>query len=458
MQKFGDRIRQSGEIKSNIKNLVSEALKLSEGIQGVRPALPTEVDGFKKSCEEIGSLRGRPLYYNYVGSGAGYGPYVELEDGSIKLDLINGIGIHILGHSHPEVLSASVEAALSDVTLQGNLQPNQEYRLILEKLIEIASRKSSIKYGWLTTCGAMAGENALKIVRQKTKAAKVIAMQNAFAGRSMMMAEITDNPAFKQGLPDYHEILRIPFFDPYAPEESTKKALEMFKEHVQKNKGQISCFSFEPMQGEGGFNVAPRDYFVPMLDICKNEKIPVWFDEVQTFCRTGEFFAFQKMDLGEYVDVITVAKSLQGAATLYTEEMNPQPGLISGTFAGSSVALNVGRRVLDYLDTDQYMGANGKIQKIHEKFIKMLNELNETTCKGLLRDAGGMGLMVSVIPLDGSNESANKVAKTLYTNGIIGFTCGRGPYKLRFLLPAILEDKHIAEAKTIFEKTILECK
>lgn len=458
MQKFGDRIRKSSEIKSGVESLVNETLKLSADMQGVRPPQIEDAAAFQKYCEQIGSLRGRPLYYNYIGSGAGNGPYVELEDGSVKLDFINGIGIHVLGHSHPEVLKASVDAALADVTMQGNLQPNQEYRLVLEKLVEIASRKSAIKYAWLTTCGAMAGENALKIVRQKTKAPKVIAMQNAFAGRSMMMAEITDNPAFKQGLPDYNEVLRIPFFDPYAPEESSKKALDLFKDHVQKNKGQISCFCFEPMQGEGGFNVAPRDYFLPMLELCKNEKIPVWFDEVQTFCRTGEFFAFQKMDLGEYVDVVTVAKSLQGAATLYTEEMNPQPGLISGTFAGSTVALNTGRRILDFLDTDEFMGPKGKIQSIHTKFVQMLNELNDTTCKGLLRDAGGMGLMISVIPLDGSNESATKVAKALYNNGIIGFTCGRGPYKLRFLLPAILEDQHIAEAKAIFEKTILECK
>lgn len=458
MQKIGDRIKKSGEIKSGIKALVSETLKLSGEIQGVRPPQTQSSAEFEKYCQQIGSLRGRPLYYEYIGSGAGYGPYVELEDGSIKLDFINGIGIHILGHSHPEVLEASLEASIADITMQGNLQPNQEYRLVLEKLMSIASRKSKLKYAWLTTCGAMAGENALKIARQKTKAVKVITMQNAFAGRSMMMAEITDNPAFKQGLPDYHEVLRIPFFDPYAPEESSKKSLETFKEHVQKNKGQISCFVFEPMQGEGGFNVAPRDYFLPMLEICKNEKIPVWFDEVQTFGRTGEFFAFQKMDLGEYVDIATVAKSLQGAATIYTEEMNPQPGLISGTFAGSTVALNVGNRILNYLDNDTFMGPNGKIQEIHTKFIKMLNELNETTCKGLLRDAGGMGLMVSVIPLDGSNEAATKVSKALFKNGIIGFSCGRGPYKLRFLLPAILEDKHIAEAKAIFEKTILECK
>lgn len=457
MQKFGEIIKGSKEINTGIQSLVNETIKLSEGMQKVQGPKEEWTVDYQKFCQQVGQLRGRPLYYNYIGSGAGYGPYVELEDGSVKLDFINGIGIHILGHSHPEVIKASLEASLSDVTMQGNLQPNQEYRLVLEKLVEIASRKSALKYAWPTTCGAMAGENALKIVRQKTKAAKIIAMKNAFAGRSMMMAEITDNPAFKQGLPDYNEVLRIPFFDPYNPEESSKQALQMFKDHVQKNKGQISTFCFEPMQGEGGYNVAPREYFLPMLDICKNEGIPIWFDEVQTFGRTGEFFAYETLDLGQYVDILTVAKSLQGAATLYTEELNPQAGLISGTFAGSTVALNVGRKILDHLDNGTYMGPQGQIQKIHNKFVAMLNELNQTTCKGLLRDAGGMGLMVSVIPLDGSNENALKVSKALFNNGIIGFSCGRGPFKLRFLLPAILEDKHIAEAKAIFEKTILEC-
>lgn len=457
MQKIGDNIKNSNEINVKIKDLVRETLKQNEAIQGVKPSAPEMLSQYEELCKSIGDLRGRPLYYNYVGSGAGNGPYVELEDGSVKLDLINGIGIHIFGHSHPEVIEASLKASLFDTVMQGNLQPNQEYKAVLEKLVQVASRGSSIKYGWLTTCGAMAGENALKIVRQKTKAKKVIAMKNAFAGRSIMMAEITDNPSFKQGLPDYNEVLRVPFFEPHDPEKSSKEALNLFKEHVQKNKGEISCFCFEPMQGEGGYNVAPRDYFVPMLDICRDEKIPIWFDEVQTFCRTGNFFAFQTLDLGKYVDIVTVAKSLQGAATLYTEQFNPGPGLISGTFSGSTVSLNVGRRILDILDNGDYMGPNGKIQKIHNKFVGMLNELNETTCKGQLREATGLGLMVGVIPLDGSNEQMLKMSKTLFKNGIIAFGCGRGPFKLRFLLPTTLEDKHIAEAKQIFEKSIHEC-
>ena len=226
--------------------------------------------------------------------------------------------------------------------------------------------------------------------------------------------------------------------------------------HIEENKDNICAFMFEPMQGEGGYNVAPREFFLPLFELCKKHGIPVWADEVQTFCRTSEFFAFQKLNLAEYIDICTVAKALQNGATLYTDKMNPKPGLIAGTFSGSSVALTVGKAILNKLKNENYMGADGKIMEIHNKFIGMLNELNETTCKGLLQDAEGLGLMVAVTPLDASREKQLALLKVLFKNGIIAFGCGKGPYRLRFLLPAVLEDKHIAEVKKIIEKSVLE--
>ncbi len=193
--------------------------------------------------KHYGKLRGRDLFFDYIGTGRGHGPYVELIDGSVKLDFINGIGVNVLGHSHPDVLKASVCGALSDIVMQGNLQPNSEYGEALDKLVEIGSRQSQLKYAWLTTCGAMAGENALKMARQKTNGArKIIAMENAFAGRSTMMAEITDNPAFRQGLPVYNEVLRIPFYDKNDPE-SSKKALVQMKNIFRKIKMMFAFFA-----------------------------------------------------------------------------------------------------------------------------------------------------------------------------------------------------------------------
>jgi 4-aminobutyrate aminotransferase-like enzyme len=453
---IGQTIAESQKIQSLIHELVREVQKTQEGLTTTKPALNELMDSAKKSFDEIAKYRGRPLFFPYIGTGAGHGAYVEVADGSVKLDLINGIGVNIFGHGHPKVMEAAIRGALSDVTMQGNLQPNHEYAAVSKKLVELASRKSRLKYCWLSTCGTMANENALKMARQKNSPAKmIIGVENAFAGRSTMMAELTDNPAYKQGLPSYHEVLRIPFYDP-KDQASAGRSLSALKQHVAENEKNIAAFSFEPMLGEGGFKYGPREYYLPMLEFCKSKGIAIWADEVQTFMRTGELFAFETLGFGEYVDICTVAKTLQTAATLYTEEYNPQPGLVAGTFSGSSASLAVGAEVLRMISEDGYLGPNGKIAKIHKEFVAMLNRLNETTCKGLLQDAGGLGLMIAVTPFDGTKDISTKLLYSLYKNGLIAYTCGRDPYRLRFLIPAILESKDIELAGKIIEKSVLE--
>ncbi len=456
-QLSGHALKDNPEIKKLVKALVAEVQKISKEITGPHTALNGQMANSEKLIADVNALRGRPLFYPYIGSGVGHGPYVEVEDGSVKLDLINGIGIHIMGHSHPDVIEASIEGALSDIVMQGHLQPNNDYFKLSQQLVKLASRKSRLKHVWLTTCGTMANENALKIVRQKkTPARMIIAMKDAFAGRSTLMAEITDNPAFKQGLPEYNEVLRIPFPDKMLQREGKDLALNAFKEHVAKHKGNICGFIFEPMLGEGGYKVPVREDLVKILQFCKEQGIPVIADEIQTFCRTGEFFAFETLDIGEYIDVCTVAKTVQAGATLYTEEYNPQPSLIAGTFAGSSVSLRAGARILEVLETQGFMGPSGKVAKIHNEFVEMLNKLNETTCKNLLRDAGGLGLMIAVTPLDGSKEKQLELLKVLFKNGLLTFGCGKGPFRLRFLLPTVMTTEHIQRAGQIIEKSVLE--
>ncbi|MGE0634779.1 MAG: aminotransferase class III-fold pyridoxal phosphate-dependent enzyme, partial [Pseudobdellovibrionaceae bacterium] len=310
---IGDKIRNSQNIDKLMDQLMSEWMESTSSIKGIRPPQVEAIESGKAWVDKVGQKRGRPLYYPYVGTGAGRGAYVELEDGSVKMDLINGIGIHLMGHGHPDVVKASVRGALCDIVVQGNLQPNREYFQFSEKLVELASRKSRLKYAWLATCGTMANESALKITRQKhSPARKVLAFKDAFAGRSTMMAEVTDNPAYKVGLPSYDEILRLPFYDKKnGGTGGHEKTLNAMKEHWDKNPHNISTFVFEPMLGEGGYKRAPREFFVPLLEFCKEKKIAVWADEIQTFTRTGEIFAFETLGIGEYIDLCTIAKTAQ---------------------------------------------------------------------------------------------------------------------------------------------------
>ncbi len=453
---IGNQIHKSAKIENLIKQLVDEVGAAGAHIKGIREPQADRAEQAKKSFDDVAKYRGRPLFYPFLGTGAGQGVYVEIEDGSVKLDLINGIGINLFGHAHPRIMNACVRGAISDVVMQGNLEPSSEYAVMGKKLVELASKNSRLKYAWLSTCGTMANENALKMARQKHFPAKMIlAMNNAFAGRSQAMAEVTDNPSYRQGLPEYKEVLRIPFYDAKDPR-SAENALKIMKNHVAKFDKQIATFVFEPMLGEGGYRRAPREYFIPMLEFCKQQNIAIWLDEVQTFMRTGEMFAFETLDLGKYVDICTVAKTLQTGATLYTDEYNPKPGLVSGTFSGSSAALSAGIECMNMLTKEGYLGPKGKINQIHNDFVGMLNRLNETTCKGQVTEAGGMGLMIAFTPLDGGRDTVNTLLQKLYKNGIIAFSCGQSPYRLRFLVPAVIDAKDIELAGKIIEKSIHE--
>ncbi|NCN95780.1 MAG: aminotransferase class III-fold pyridoxal phosphate-dependent enzyme, partial [Bdellovibrionales bacterium] len=339
---IGSKVRQSSQFKKRVEELVEDFTAAGKEITGVRPPNKDFEASFQKSLDLVTEFRGRPLFYGYFGTGLGRGPYVELQDGSVKLDLINGIGVHILGHSHPVVLQGAIEGAANDVVMQGNLQPNTEYLEIQQKLSELAGRNSRLKHVWLATCGTIANENALKVCRQKRNGARqIIAFSDAFAGRSTLMTEITDNAAYKVGQPTYDEVLRLPFFSHKEPH-GNEKTLSILKEHYAKHGDDIGCFTFEPMQGEGGYKYPSRDFLLPLLDFCKEHGIPVWADEVQTFCRTGQFFAFETFGIGDYIDVCTIAKTAQNGATIFTPDLNPMPGLLGGTFSGSSSALQAG--------------------------------------------------------------------------------------------------------------------
>ncbi len=445
----------SPQIQSHVASLVAEVQKQGQALVNIRPPDPSKAHLAAQWFQDAAQFRGRPLHYNYVGTGVGRGPFVELVDGSVKLDLINGIGIHILGHSHPRVIEACLQGSLSDIVMQGNLQPNTEYIELSKRLVQLAGRQSRLKHCWFATCGTMANENALKMSRQKLSPARmIISFKNAFAGRSTMMAELTDNPAYRQGLPEYNEVLRIPFYEKNDPQ-SSEKALRLFKEHIAQHPKNISAFAFEPMLGEGGYQAAPREFFVPLLEECKKHGIAVWADEVQTFMRTGELFAFETLDLGQYIDICTIAKTVQLGATLYTEDYNPKPGLIAGTFSGSTVSMRAGLAIIQEMSQGHY-GPQGRVNQIHRRFISGLNRLNESAAKGKAQDAGGMGLMVAFTPFDGKKEQVDALLKNMFNKGVMAFACGKDPVRVRFLVPAIIQDSEIDMALKVIEECLIE--
>ena len=397
--------------------------------------------------KELKTLRGRPLLYPYIGSGRGKGVYVELLDGSIKMDLLGGVGVQILGHSHPALMEQVFRSSFSNVLTQGHLLLNQEYLAISRKLLALAGKNSRLKHVWLTTSGSMAGENALKMVRQKkSPRRKILAFDRAFHGRTTLMSVITGNPAIKEGLPSYDEVLRVPFYDPENPGNS----LKVLKSHIEREGDNISVFVFEIVLGEGGYKSAPPAFFKELFEECRKHGIPLWADEVQTFLRTGRFFAFEKWGLGNYIDICTVGKSLQLAGTFFTEEYNPRPGLVSGTVSASTTALKGGLKVLEILEQG-YMGEEGRISRVEKQFKDVFKELKE---KLLIKDYDVFGLMSAFTLKESSRENTQKFLQKLFHQGVIALSCGKNPFRVRFLVPAIIQPADIIAFREVLLKTL----
>ena len=436
-------------LNQNIKTLTENHTRSISSVKWqIKPRQAKYKKEYKKKIKHIEGLRGRKLIYPYIGSGRGSGAYVELKDGSIKMDLIGGIGVQILGHAHPEIIKTAVTAGLSDIVMQGHLLINQEYLDLSKTLVRLAGKQSRLKNVWLSTSGAMANENALKIARQKNSPKrKVLAFEGAFAGRTTMMSEITSNPAVKEGLPSYGEVLRVPFYDPKNPDLS----LSVLKSHLEKESKNICAFIFEIVLGEGGYKSAPPSFFKTLMEECKKHSIAVWVDEVQTFCRTGQFFAFEKWGLGPYVDLCTIGKSLQLAGTFFTEEYQPRPGLISGTFSASTGALAVSLKILNILKK-HYIGKTGKIQKIEQEIKNTFKELKH---QNLICDYDVFGLMAGcTLTKVQTADTVKPFLQQLFQEGVIAFSCGRSPVRVRFLFPAVITKNDLKKLKNILQNIL----
>lgn len=445
------QLHASPIVEQAIDRAIDEMRKVQAGINAVRPALNEELAArYRELLAQASEVRGKSkLFFDYHGSGLGNGPFVELADGSVKMDLICGIGPMFFGHSNPELTRITMRAAMSDIILQGNLQMNEDSTDLSNLLVEEASRSSKLAHVFLTNSGCMANESAIKICYQKhAPASRVIAFENCFMGRSVTMSQIGDNAGNRAGIPLSTLVDYLPFYDAERGAESTCEILGQLDKLIARYPGQHACFIFELVQGEGGFNPAPREFFVALMERCKKAGIAVWCDEVQTFGRTGAMFAFDLLKLGEYVDVCTIGKLSQVCACLYSKDYNPKPGLLSGTFVGSTVAIQAGHYMLDTLRRGKYYGSDGAIAHHHKRFVAGIEDIasrhpewfgsildhNGSEMKRI-KVAGGLGGMMRFTPFGGRKEPVNKFMFNLYDEGVLSFYCGHGPFHIRFLPP-----------------------
>lgn len=425
-------------------------------LNDVRPADPTKVDAYRARLEEFARLRAGALYYPYLATGRGHGPYVELADGSVKLDFINGIGVHGFGHAHRAMRHCGIRAAICDTVMQGNLQQADASVDLCRRLVELARRSgAAIEHVAISTSGAMSNENALKLAfHARPGRNRLLAFERCFAGRTLVLSQLTDKAAFRVNLPTDVPIDYLPFCDASDVAGSTERTLAAMRRHVGRYPNRHAAIWFELVQGEGGYNVGDRSYLHAICAEARKLGIPIVFDEVQTFGRTTRPFAFQHFGLDEYAELVTVGKITQACATLFSAAFAPGPGLISQTFTAGTWELLAAIEVLDRMAAGNLFGPEGSNARLHARFAAGLERIAERT-SGAIRGPWGIGGMIALTPLEGRADQAKRLAELCFDEGLMGFVAGAEPTRLRFLPPLLaIDDAMIDRALELLGRAV----
>ena len=379
-------------------------------------------------------------------------------EGNQYIDFAAGIAVLNTGHRHPRMVQA-VEAQLQAFTHTAyQIVPYESYVSLAEKINAAAPIDGLRKTTFFTT-GAEAVENAVKIARAHTGRPGVIAFGGGFHGRTYMTMALTGKVApYKKGFgPFPGSVYHAPYpsaLQGITTADSIKAIERLFKADIDAS--QVAAIIFEPVQGEGGFVVAPPEFVAAIRRICDEHGIVMIADEVQSgFARTGELFAMDHY--AHKADLMTMAKSLAGGMPLSgvvgkAEIMDaPAPGGLGGTYAGNPLAVAAAHAVFDIIHDEQLCQ---RAAALGEQLRATLTDARAWCPE--LAEVRGLGSMIAAEFCDASTgepsaATAQRVQKKALEQGLLLLTCGQYGNVIRFLYPLTIPQDQFVKALEIIK-------
>jgi 4-aminobutyrate aminotransferase len=383
-------------------------------------------------------------------------------DGRRFIDFAAGIGVLNTGHRHPRVMEAVAQQALAFAHTCFHVAPYESYVRLAERLNALAPGDFSKKTLFLNS-GAEAVENAVKIARYSTKRSAVIAFSGGFHGRTLMTLALTGKVMpYKRGFgPFPAEIYHAEFPQPYHGI-TTQQALADLDRlfHGDIDAKSVAAIIIEPVQGEGGFNVAPVEFLRALRRLCDEYGIVMIADEVQSgIARTGKMFCIEHA--GVAPDLITMAKGLGGgfplsAVTGRATIMDAaHPGGLGGTYGGNPISIAAGHAVLDVIESE---GLCARAAAVGDKMRTRLQALaKELPCIGDVRGLGAMVALELVKDPKTKEPDAELTAAVLThaeSRGLILLSCGTSANVVRLLAPLTIPDAVLAEGLDILAEAV----
>jgi 4-aminobutyrate aminotransferase/(S)-3-amino-2-methylpropionate transaminase len=384
-------------------------------------------------------------------------------EGKRYIDFAGGIAVLNTGHCHPDIGAA--------VKQQLDLYTHTCFQVLAyEPYVELAERCNALAPGnfakktlFLST-GAEAVENAIKIARAHTQRSAVIAFTSGYHGRTLLTLGLTGKVApYKIGFgPFPGEIFHAQFpnaLHGVSVDDSIASIESIFKNDVEASR--VAAIIVEPVQGEGGFNVAPFDFLQRLRALCDQHGILLIADEIQTGAgRTGTWFAIEQS--GVAPDMITMAKSMAGGYPISgvvgrAEVMDaPAAGGLGGTYAGSPIACVAALAVLDVFEKENLLARSRQLG------ARMMNSLKTLAGKyKCIADVRGLGAMVAIElckngdPHQPHAEMAKALASEATQRGLILLTCGTYGNVVRILVPLTASDTIVDEGLAILAASLV---
>jgi 4-aminobutyrate aminotransferase len=281
-------------------------------------------------------------------------------EGNTWIDFAGGIAVLNTGHRHPRIVKAIVDQLEKFTHTAFQVTPYESYVALAERINSVVPIAGKAKTAFFST-GAEAVENAVKVARAATRRHGIITFGNAFHGRTFMTMAMTGKVApYKRDFgPMPASVWHARYPNPItgiSVEDALDSLHDIFTQDIAPQ--DVAAIVLEPVQGEGGFHIAPPEFLTRLRNLADEHGILLIADEVQTgFARTGKLFAMDHYDVKP--DLITMAKSLAGGMPLSAvsgraEIMDaPGPGGLGGTYAGNPLAIAAAHAVLDVIAEEQ---------------------------------------------------------------------------------------------------------
>jgi len=383
-------------------------------------------------------------------------------DGNTFIDFTGGVGCLNVGHSHPRVVEAAQEQLARFSHTDFTIVPYEVYVTLAERLIEASPFRSPAKAAFFNA-GTEAVENAIKFARVYTGRPAVIAFEGGFHGRTLLSLSLTSKThPYKAGLgPFAPEVYRVPFPSDYRGPTAEEALAALERALITQVAAEtVAALVIEPVQGEGGFVVAPQAFLDGVRRLCDEHGIVMVVDEVQTgFGRTGKLFAIEHY--GIEPDLITIAKSIAAGLPLSgvigkAEIMDaPDDSAIGGTYVGNPVAQAAALAVLDVMEDE---GVSERAAQLGEMIRARMESWQERWPQ--VGDVRGLGAMLAIelvkepISKEPDADTASAVVEAAAARGLLLLKSGIYMNCIRVLAPLVLTDAELDEALGVWENAL----